>query len=393
MMQKLLLGFLACCFPFWLSAQIFNDSVFQEKAWKGVNYLYDLRFDKAAAVFEELKQAYPEHPAPYFLLGTNRWWQNYLAEETPIYYDYVEDILEMSLEKNEKLEEQPDLAMEYTYFEFMGRALLSKVHAAQGEWWSAVNAARKVMGPIKEGFAYTDVRPEFAFASGLYHYYAETYPDEYPVVKPFMVFFPNADAELGLKEMEQAAAKKNYAQIECLFYLSYIYLEERKEWKKGLRVTQTLTQKYPNNSWFQADHAHALLLNDRYDQARKVLAKLVKKFEAQPGHDTQNIDSRNSIYTSHLMIKVYQYMGKVALFGDREGKAAIEWFEKSEKMARFAQVEEDHLLAEDMYYKGRSYDLLGQREQARQAYKTALKMDGNLYIKDDAKACLKSPCQ
>jgi tetratricopeptide (TPR) repeat protein len=71
----------------------------------------------------------------------------------------------------------------------------------------------------------------------------------------------------------------------------------------------------------------------------------------------------------------------------------MDYFEKSEAMATLAKVEEDNLLAEDTYLKGRCFDGLGLRDKAIAHYKEALDMEGNIYIRDDAKGCLKTPCK
>lgn len=373
--------------------QVFEDPEFDRQAQKGIELLYNFEFDAAEAAFLPLKEKYPNHPAPYFFLATNRWWQNYLSAKTPLYYKYVGEMIEKSLELNEQLEDKPQYHMEYTYFQFMGYALKARVNSAQGNWWTAANAARKIISPIKQGFQYVDTRAEFAFASGIYHYYAEVYPREYPIVKPFMAFFPDGNEELGLKELKIAASKPNYAQVECLFYLSYIYLEERSDWVDGLKVATNLAGRFPKNTWFQADYAHALLLNKQYTEARKILHQMVATFESRSGYNTQNINSKQSRYTSHLMIKVYQYLGKIYLFNDNNYEQAMDYFEKSEAMATLAKVEEDNLLAEDTYLKGRCFDGLGLRDKAIAHYKEALDMEGNIYIRDDARECLKAPCK
>jgi tetratricopeptide (TPR) repeat protein len=374
-------------------AQIFEDPDFEREAQKGVELLYNFQFDAAEAVFLPLKDKYPNHPAPYFFLATNRWWQNYLSAQTPLYYKYVNSMIEKSLELNEQLADKPKLHMEYTFFQFMGNALKARVNAAQGNWWTAANAARKIITPIKEGFQYSNTRGEFAFASGIYHYYAEVYPREFPIVKPFMVFFPDGNEELGLRELKVAASQQHYAQIECLFYLSYIHLEERSDYADGLIVARTLHQRFPKNTWFRADYANALILNNQYTEARKILHQMISTFESKSGYNTRVIHSKQSRYTSHLMIKVYQYLGKIYLFKDKRYEQAKGYFEKSETMAKLANVEEDNLLAEDTYYIGRCYDGLGMREKAIAHYEKALDMEGNIYIRDEAKECLKSPCR
>lgn len=391
-MKKLILFFTIWLVILGVKAQVFDDPAFTNPARKALEHVYNLEFKEANTILNRLKITYKDHPAPFFLSAVSGWWQAYLSEQTAPNYEEIEELLDQSIEINDEYEDREDFELEYTYFKFMGYALKAKAHAAQGEWWKGVNAARKVISPLKAGFKFTERRPEFFFSSGIYHYYAATYADEYLIVKPFMVFFPNGDAKLGLEEMEKAAAVDNFAQVESMFYLGYIYLDEINQPKKGLAVTRKLAERFPKNTWFQADYAHALLINGQHSEAQVILQKLIDTYQQQPGANTQNITSQTSTYTTHLMLKVYHYFGKSMLFGEQAYQEAKGYLEKSFAMAKLAEVEEDNLLAEGMYYIGRCYDGLGMRAKAIEAYKEALDMDQNVYIKDEAKACIKTPC-
>ena len=392
-MKKYILFFFAWVLLLQAKAQVFDDPAFTLPARKALDHVYNLEFQKANTLLQELTTHYTDHPAPYFLLAVSGWWQAYISEETAPNYEYIEEMLEKSLELNDELEDKEDFELEYTYFKFMGYALKAKAHTAQGEWWKGVNAARKVISPLKDGFKFTERRPEFYFSSGLYHYYAATYADEYVIAKPFMVFFPNGDAELGLAEMEKAAAVDNFAQVECMFYLGYIYLDEINKPEKGLAVTRQLAERFPKNTWFQADYAHALIRNGKHQAGEAILTKLISVYESQVNSATSNITSLTSTYTTHMSIKAYHYLGKSRLMGAKAYQEAIDHFETSMAMAKLAKVEEDNLLAEGMYYIGRCHDAMGDREKAVAAYKEALDMDQNVYIKKQAKACLKVPCE
>ena len=83
-------------------SQVFNDPEFDRQAKKGIQLLYNFEFDKAEAAFLPLKEKYPNHPAPYFFLATNRWWQNYICAKTPLYYGFVDNMIEKAIELNER---------------------------------------------------------------------------------------------------------------------------------------------------------------------------------------------------------------------------------------------------------------------------------------------------
>ena len=82
-------------------------------------------------------------------------------------------------------------------------------------------------------------------------------------------------------------------------------------------------------------------------------------------HSSRNIHSKqSSLYTSHLMIKVYQYLGKIYLFKDNSYDRALHFFTQSEKMAanwpRWKKTTSSQRMC---YYKGRCYDGKGEREK------------------------------
>lgn len=370
---------------------VFKDPAYRAEAEKGLRFMYNLEFDRAEWVFTKLKNQQPEHPAGYFLLGMNRYWQTYISETTPDYYDYTEKQLELSLEKNKKLEGKPDLQAEYVFFEFMNYALEARLYSLRRNWFSAINTARKILGPVKDALKLVDESPEMYFIAGIYHYYVATYHNYYPVVRPFLAFFPDGNEQLGLAEIEKAGQIPNFTQTEARFFLTYIYLDEVKKMGKGLEVTQKLVAEFPMNTWFQTDYARALIKNNRYAEGEKILLAQQKAFEQQSGWNNQVISAINSRYTTFLMIKAYHYQAITQIYLHKNYPAAMEYIRKSNQMAKLAGVKDDNYLAGNEYYMGVCYDNLRQRDAAVAAYRKTLDMDENSEYKDLAKLHLKTP--
>ena len=390
-MKYLRFALLLLLFPITLSAQIFEKGILQIQTQTAVDHVYNLEFEAAEKIALELRKNYPQHPIPHFILGLNKWWQNFLSEKTNLYYTYIHLQLDSSLLKNKAFREKPRYKTQYTFLQFMAYALKAKAYAAQDEWWSAANAARKLISYLKQGFKLMDDQVEFYFSSGIYHYYAEIYPQHRPITKPFMIFFPNGDAQKGLQELEKAASVVNLAQAEALFYLGYIYLDDEKQPAKGLKATRMLVQQYPNNTWFQADYAHALVYNQQFDEAEKILRQLSIIYEKQPQAFTQNITSAQSRYTSQVMLKVYLYQGKSRFYQHKYDEALV-LLDQSFLMAKLSDIKVRDYLAAATYYKARCYDAKGDREQAIIWYKKVLDMDENTLVRAEAKRCLRDGC-
>ena len=382
-----IVGFL----PYEADAQVFHDQAFRDAAEKGLEFTYNLEFEKADQVFSEMSATWSEYPGPYFLLAINRWWQSYIST-TDAYHSYIEKNLQKALTLNGKLKKREGYDLEYTFFQYMSYAFLTRLYILRREWMKAANNGRKALPFLPDGISLTGESPEFFFSAGIYHYYAETYPRQHYYIRPFTIFFPEGNAELGLEELETAAGTPNFTRTESLYYLGDIYLEEEKAYQKALRVKQKLAEMYPENTWFSADYARGLIYAGKAKDAEKLLQKMITSFEANKDFKTKHISSVDSRLTSQIMMRVYHYMGRVHYSYHQNFQKAIDYFELSLKMANLAGVKDDQHLPGNYFWIGRSQDELGENTKAKDAYEKAISLNENQEVKSQAQACLKGEC-
>ena len=359
-----------------LQGQVFNDRHFREEAREGLEKLYNFEFDRSQQIFLQLQSAYSDHPAPYFLLALNKWWKSYISTTTA-YYESIDQQLSKALALNEKYKNQADYKLEYTFFQYMCYAFRTRLYILKREWFSAAQNGRKALSYLSAGLSFTQRAPEFYFSSGIYHYYAATYPKKHVYVQPFMIFFPDGDADLGLKELNTAGQKDNFTQTEALYYLGDIYLEEEKAYEKALEIKKMLVERFPANTWFQADYGRALVYARKFTQAEDILNQMVQRFESIPGSATRHIPSTASTLTSLTMMRVYHYLGICQLKRRLAYDAASDYFSKSLKMAELSGLEVDPHLPANMYYLGYCHDRMGNKPKAAEAYKKVLRMEEN----------------
>lgn len=365
-------------------AQILEDKYFLSQVDKGMSFTYNLQFEKAAEVYLVLQGEYPDHPGPHFMQALNRWWQSYISTTTH-YHEYVETQLDKALLLNKEFKDKPELELEYTFFQYMSYAFKSRLYILRREWFNAANAGRKALPFLKDGLGFTDQSPEFYFSSGIYHYYADVYPQDHGYVRPFMIFFPSGDSELGLREMELAANLKNFAQTEAQYYLSEVYIEEEKDYPKAVAIKKKLVLKYPNNTWFQADYVRALIFDEQYEKAENLVKEMRREFEKNPEHAHKHQTSLHTRYTTQLMVRNYLYQGIIFLQAHNDTELALSFFQKSLKMAEISNLRDDDHLPAVYYYMGICYEKMGDFEKAMAAYKEALSLEDNREVKEDAK--------
>jgi len=376
-----------------LYAQVFDDPGFRPEALKGMNQTYNFAFEAAHETFQALERKYPDHPAPYFLQAVNRWWQTYLSVTMPRYYDYIEERLEIAEDKIDGLEDNEAYAQELAFFGFMVHALEARSHAYRNEWWSAMGAARRTIDPLEACIDYAGQAPEFDMVAGVYHYYVATYHESHPIIRPVLSFFPPGDVQQGLKEMERAANTPNHlAQVEAMYFLGTIYNDEINRPSQGVAMTRRLSERYPRNTWFRNDYAHALVRAGQQEKAQTILDELIDAYRSQSGHDSRHITSQSSRHTTYLMMRVYHNRALVEMKSS-DYRSALDYFTQSNRMAELSNVEEDFYLPANQLYMGICHDRLGQREQAIEAYEAVLDLDENELYKADAKRYLKTPAR
>jgi len=374
-----------------VSAQVFRDQKFREIAQKGMELMYQQAHDEAQKTLDELKMLYPDHPGPYFLLATNRWWQSYMST-TSMYHEYIADHLNQALELNKQFAKKEETYLEYTFFQYMCHAFKTRLHTLRREWWSAANQGRKALPYISDCIDLAQESPEFYFSAGIYHYYAESYPAEHPYIRPLMIFFPDGSAEKGLDEMEKAASEPNFTQIESMYYLVDVYIYWEKDFDKAIQLSQKLYQRFPQNTWFKAEYIRSLIFGGYYEQAKPLLEEVIQQFESIQGYDSRHIHAGESKYTAKLMIRIYHYQGLYQLWKENNYHSALEEFRKSLHQADLAQLEAFAYLPANHYFMGVSYDFLQLRDQARASFKSVLELEENEVFVKRAKACLNSPC-
>ena len=387
------LGILLLLLTGMLHAQVFDDPTFRPQALNGMDQTYNLSFEAAHETFTALERKYPEHPAPYFLQAFNRWWQTYLLVTMPDYYDYIEARLEIAVDNIEDRADDPALAEELAFFGFMVHALEARTHAYRNQWWSAMNAARRTIDPLEDCIDYVGQAPEFDMVAGVYHFYVATYHESHPIIRPVLSFFPPGDVEQGLKEMERAARTPDHlAQVEAMYFLGTIYNDEIDRPQQGIQITRRLMERYPRNTWFRNDHAHALIVAGEEEKAQAILDELISAYQSQSGHASRHITSRSSRYTTYLMMRAYHNRARVAM-KTGQPQSALDYFAQSNHMAQLANVKEDFYLPANQLYMGICHDRLGQRDEAVDAYEAVLDLEENELYKEPAKRYLKTPAR
>ena len=277
------------------SAQWIDDPVVEGNLLKGIDRIYNLEFEKADKEFAEVVRLQPRHPAGYFFEAMTEWWRilsNFEDESRDKRFyamlDKVVDICEQRLDENEN--DVPALFFKGGAVGFKGR-----LRANRGAWLLAANDGLVAIPAIRKAYRLAPENFDVLLGIGIYNYYADVVPSQYPVVKPLTLFLPSGDKKKGLEQLELAAQKGRYARTEAMYFLLQTYFMYEKQYVRALELARELHNKFPQNPVFHRMYGRCFVSTGYWGEAFQIFSEVERRYRNhQPGYDTY--DGREAYY-------------------------------------------------------------------------------------------------
>ncbi|MDH5609543.1 MAG: tol-pal system protein YbgF [Cyclobacteriaceae bacterium] len=337
---------------------LLNNRHVELEATQAMFDLYNMNFTRADRQLQYLKKQYGWHPLPYFLMGLNYWWQMlpYGEKETKwdqVFMAYMDtsEVLSKRLYKEvNEIEGAFFLAATYS---FQGR-----FYSERGQYTKASMAGKYALKYLEECKGHSDFSPELLFGDGLFNYYAEWIPENYPMLKPFMVFFPEGDKKLGIQQLEETARNAFYARTEAQYFLMRILYSEEGDVKGAMQISEYLHSLYPNNAYFHRFYTRLLYHLGKYEDAIRESKQIIERIDlAWDGYE-YNSGRYAAFFLGHISEIRHDYVQAKKYF-----QYAIEYAELSDATGQgfstyaylhlgdIAVKEENYDTAREMYEK------------------------------------------
>lgn len=350
---------------------------------RGIDYIYNFQFDSASTEFDYVIRTYPDHPVGYFMEAMVAWWK--IDTRTDFRNRQIEDEF---LAKIEKVIAVSDKLLEKNKNDIVGLFFKGGAIGYRGRYYATIDKSMiKALGDGKEALDIIEqswnIAPgnkDVLLGMGLYHYFAAVLPDEYPVLKPLMAFFPASDRRGGLLELKLASEQARYANIEAKAVLLQIYYQFEKDYPSTLALSKELFDKYPRNARFHRYLANSYVrlgYNDEKEATwREILVRVMNK---QQGYDYKL--AREAMY----------YIGE-ALMNRGDYDQALKYLYKTDEFSRELDDKLTGWMVQTNIRIGNIYDLQGKRDLAIKQYNKLLSWDdyeGKSH--DQAKKYLEKP--
>lgn len=266
----------------------------QIEATEAINKLYNFKFAEADAEFRWLRYRYPSHPMPYFLMGLAEWWKIVPNTDDTRYDARCIALMDTCILLAERLYDARENKVEPSFFLAAAYAFKGRIHSERKHWSRATFAGKAALKYLEKCKQKSEISPELLFGDGLFNYFAEWIPDNYPLLKPILWLFPKGNKQEGIKQLEQVSYNAFYTRTEARYFLLQIYGYEN-QYAKSYDLAKYSWETYPDNPYFERYYLRSAFVRGLNTEAEKVAHNILTKIDkGMPGYEA--VSGRNAAY-------------------------------------------------------------------------------------------------
>jgi len=362
------------------NGQWIEDRAVDARLQRGIDYIYNIEFEKADEEFAAVIRQVPDHPAGYFFQAMTQWWRilsNFDDESHDRqFYDSLEKVVEMCEQRLDKNEN------DVTALFFKGGAVgfRGRLRANRGTWLAAAKDGLVALPAVRKAFRLEPENYDVLLGMGIYNYYADVIPSQYPLVKPLMLFLPSGDKKKGLEQLELAAQKARYAKTEAMYFLVQTYFSYEKQYVRALELARELHTKYPRNPLFHRMYGRCYVSLGYWAEAFQIFTEVEERFRnKQVGYDVY--DGREAYY----------YIGRHYFLAGRLDDASQQLYQCDALSRKIDKSSPSGFMSMANLMIGMIYDLQKRRGSAQAQYQKVLDMKEYENTHEEARRYMEKP--
>jgi tetratricopeptide (TPR) repeat protein len=209
---------------------------------------------------------------------------------------------------------------------------------------------------------------------GMYNYVVGIVPGIARYTILMVLGLSSEGKEVGIRQVETAAAKGKRASIDAKMMLIVVYNREQR-YEESLKLLDELHRKYPRNFVFEVSKANVYTRMKMWDQAAEVYRRVTAK-------NQQRVDG----YERIRIERIYSEMGNSQIHASKFGEAGAT-FTKLIGSANATPNEK----ANAHLWLGKMADTSNNRAEALKHYKAVLALDCEPHMKEEARKYERRP--
>ncbi len=225
-----------------------SKKILEEKITSAISNIYHLQFNDAEQKIQNIISEYPLQPEGYFFYAMVTWWKIMLNKENRQFDNEYFLRLEKSIEICDKLLEKNKNDIIAKFYKGGAFGYRGRLEVHRKYWFSAIRNGQKGLSLMKEAYENDKINSDIFLGIGLYLYYAEAIPEQYPIIRPLMWFVESGNKRKGIEFLLQVKKNGKFSNIEAAYFLLQIYTNYEKNYEEGLKIAEELFVKYPERS-------------------------------------------------------------------------------------------------------------------------------------------------
>lgn len=343
---------------------------------KGIHLVYNLKFTDAEKIFEKVITEFPHRPIGYFYSAMVTWsrlahgfWSPEIVKEYKERIDTTIRIANSRIENN--------IADNFDFF-YLGGALgfKGRFELMQGEWLSSFFSAANAVEALKTCLNMDPKNRDVLLGLGTFDYYTARLPGLLKFLTYLLLH--KGDKDEGLKKLNIAAGEAIYSGIEAKSMLLHIYLFPEKDFLKALPLAEYLAKKYDQNPRFNILKGISYICLNMDLKYRNTIDDLRQRSLRASSPEKTSLWNRRALYLESIC---HLFHGRYAEARSRLREILIKKDPESDPL----------MIAWPIVKIGMSYDLEGNREEAKKFYLQVLNMENGSGAQFLAKKCLDKP--
>jgi len=296
-LKKLFAIFLICLIIVPLYPQ---EAAFDSTVISGIKQIYNIKFKDAEVTFKGLIADNPNRPEGRFFLAMIDWWKILLDPDNESYDDiFFQKLEDVIYQCNDILKKDPDNE-EALFFKGGSIGFRARLRAYRESWLKAANDGRLALPIVEKAAKLNPNNVDVQLGFGIYDYYAAVIPNDYPVIKPLMIFFPPGNKNKGLDELTEVATKGKFAKYEARYFLTTLYFSYENDPYKADEWCKKLTTEFPDNPVFERWRGRIAAKMGDYYTANLIFTDVLNKSEKNyPGYNTLSSKREATYYIGY----------------------------------------------------------------------------------------------
>ncbi len=252
-------------------------SDFDSRVNEGIKQIYNIKFSEAEKTFRSVMADYPQHPAGRFFLAMIDWWKIMLDQDNEsydeVFFQKLEDVI---YQCDQILKKKPD-DVDALFFKGGSIGFRGRLRALRESWLKAADDGREALPIVEEASLLDPNNMDVQLGFGIYNYYADVIPNEYPMIKPLMIFFPSGDKEKGIQQLKNTAFNGKFAKYEARYFLLTLYYRYENNLLLADDYAKMLTDDFPDNPSFEKWRGRIAVRRGDYQLVDSIFSSILKK--------------------------------------------------------------------------------------------------------------------